>query len=911
MSYLNFPLQQNLNDILLTSPQAKSNTETDESLALSTDTSHQDFDKTYEQMALSVTSSSIQSNTEINESLVPVSTDTSHQDSAKMQEHMALLDLLQKDSATHIAINSGSWFNSNTWKNGIIPDNNADVLIKEGVEVVYDNISNASLHGVRVDGTLQFAHDTDTKMVIDTFIVAPKGTLEIGTQSQPIQSDKTVEIIIADNGAIDLDWDPTQLSRGLVSHGKVTMHGMKKTTHLKLERDAMAGDTELLLDNVPQNWQIGDRIVLTGTHHLPRKTSSSSSQYTATQDEELKIVEIDGKRIILDRPLQYDHDTPRDDLKASVANYSRNISFKTENFEEIPNNQRGHVMFMHSNDVDVRYAEFFELGRTDKSKALDDFELKGGRTSERILDADGNTIPGDKTNIRGRYSFHFHRTGIGENDNPAVAIGNAVWGSPGWGYVHHDSHAVMNDNAAYDVYGSAFVSETGNETGEWKNNIAINGQGLLRNIKHGSFNQDVGMQGNGFWYQSRMIENGGNIAAGMSGMGVACFHRGVDTLDPLTKNLSNPEIALYQSTVSDEIPPIALFAENEVFASGKALHIAKLDPNQGHNLRNLITDFSGWEVQNGMQIEYTRHYTLKDITLIASEETAKPDTIGVHIDNRTEDMLVADFLVDGFDTGISLVDSKDNGNFIFMNANLANNKTNLISNVTSTSDFVTSDIVRQRELVLETDADKIFRAGSKLTIQGEKIDSLGRTEYMIGGDRILFEDSNIANRLKNGYYTLENGMPILTVEVFVSDRLTGAFKEAALPVRLDGIDMSDLNYLGVYDPSANADGASEDLIVKQIISKHDKVIVGTSSIDEFALSADRIGHNAAIYGFENEKDKLLISSSENYTLSDTTIELGNGNEEGTAIAFSNDKTISLIGITAEKLLDDIVSTADI
>ena len=34
--------------------------------------------------------------------------------------------------------------------------------------------------------------------------------------------------------------------------------------------------------------------------------------------------------------------------------------------------ERGHIMFMHNDDVDVRYAEFHELGRTDKSETARD-----------------------------------------------------------------------------------------------------------------------------------------------------------------------------------------------------------------------------------------------------------------------------------------------------------------------------------------------------------------------------------------------------------------------------------------------------------------------------------------------------------------------------------------------------------
>ncbi|MGF1480664.1 MAG: G8 domain-containing protein [Cyanophyceae cyanobacterium] len=832
-----------------------------------------------------------------------------HTDPAKMGEHASLLKLVPHSAATHVAVNDGSWFDAGTWKDGAIPDDDADVLIPKGTKVVYDGKSDASLHTIRVDGTLRFAHNADTKMVIDTFIVAPEGTLNIGTKSQPIQKNKTAQIIIADNGAIDLKWDPDQLSRGLVSHGQVTMHGAEKTVHLKLSKDALAGDKELFLSEAPQNWQVGDRIVLTGTHQIPR-TASDPKKDLGTQDEELRIAQIDGNRIVLDRALQYDHDTPRSDLRASVANYTRNIVFETENYQDIPNNQRGHIMFMHSDDVDVRYAEFLELGRTDKHKALNDFRLEGARNSERVLDANGDPIPGERTNIRGRYAFHFHRTGVDSANDPAVAIGNAVWGSPGWGFVHHDSHAVMNNNAAYDVFGSAFVSETGNETGEWKNNIAINGQGLLRNIKFGGYNQDFGMQGNGFWFQSRTIENVGNIAAGMSGMGIAYFHRGIDNIDPLAENLANPEIARYTKQVEGEIPPLELFTDNEVFASGKALHIAKKEPNQGHDIRNMVTDFTGWEVEDGVHLEYTRHYTLEDLTLIASEASRQTDNIGVRFGNRTEDMAIADFQIDGFDKGISLVEGKDNGSFLFMDAKLTNNSNNLVSDTTKTSDFVSSDsYLRKGDLVFETDADKSFSAGSKLNIKGEKIDSLGRSEYMVGGDRILFEDDNISNRLEKGYYTLEDGTPILTVEIFVSDRLTGNFKEAAIPVRLNDVNVSEKTHLGVYDPSDNADGASQDLIIRQFVSRQDSIIVGTSSIDEFHIDPTNLSNYATVYAFEDDKDKLSLSSDKDYTLSDTQLKLGTTSVEATKVSFPNNEAVTVIGVTAEELLNDIMPAA--
>ena len=53
------------------------------------------------------------------------------------------------------------------------------------------------------------------------------------------------------------------------------------------------------------------------------------------------------------------------------------------------------------------------------------------------------------SNVRARYPFHFHRSGVEEVKNPAIGIGNSVFGSPGWGYVHHDSNAILHNNVSF------------------------------------------------------------------------------------------------------------------------------------------------------------------------------------------------------------------------------------------------------------------------------------------------------------------------------------------------------------------------------------------------------------------------------------------------------------------------------
>ncbi len=86
-------------------------------------------------------------------------------------EMAAMMSLVPVAAATHVAVQDGSWFDPNTWANGQVPGDGAKVHIPQGVSVVYDGQSQASLFTVRLDGDLDFATDVNTFMEVDTFIV--------------------------------------------------------------------------------------------------------------------------------------------------------------------------------------------------------------------------------------------------------------------------------------------------------------------------------------------------------------------------------------------------------------------------------------------------------------------------------------------------------------------------------------------------------------------------------------------------------------------------------------------------------------------------------------------------------------------------------------------------------------------
>ena len=106
----------------------------------------------------------------------------------------ALLALVPAQKATHVAVRDGAWNNPGTWRGRKIPGLGAKVLIPKNRTLTYNRNSAEALDWLRVEGRLKFAHTKDTKLVLDTFVVAPAGELEIGTEDNPIRDRNTTQI---------------------------------------------------------------------------------------------------------------------------------------------------------------------------------------------------------------------------------------------------------------------------------------------------------------------------------------------------------------------------------------------------------------------------------------------------------------------------------------------------------------------------------------------------------------------------------------------------------------------------------------------------------------------------------------------------------------------------------------------
>ena len=581
-----------------------------------------------------------------------------------------------------------NWSDRNSWvrvsggkPTGVhdVPRAGDDVLIVSGTTVVVDGLEDrgntVSLHAIRVDGTLQFATDVNTKLLVDTIIVEPSGVFQMGTDDRPIGPGVKADVTFADNGPIDTTWDPYLFSRGLVSHGTVSIHGSEvKSFVAALTTNTATGATAIakgaksitLPGAIPAGWKVGDRLVISGN------TASNGSG--VNQDEEVSIVSlkpVKGNTVVTftDKDndpvkaanakyvyagLKYAHSAPAGG-GVYVADVTRNAVFESQDVQHV--GERGHVMFMHNENVHVAGAGFYGLGRTDKRNPIDDpvpvddpakpgtltDDVIDSKTKQRVMvpvvDAAGNPVKNaDGTpklqvartglNPRGRYGVHFHRTGTEDADNPATISDSAVVDSPGWGIVNHSSNVDVTGNVVFNVVGAAYSTEAGDEIGSFVGNIAIKSTGSGAGIEARKEIGDFGHQGDGFWLQGGNVSLVGNVATGQRHAGYVFFPVGLNQ-----KGLGVTKIEAHnldwlnlgpnvdpESLIAVGDVPLKRFEGNVAGASGEGMETwFSLRNIKDQARRTVIDDFTAWGLGGtGIFSPYTNNITYKDVTLVGN-----------------------------------------------------------------------------------------------------------------------------------------------------------------------------------------------------------------------------------------------------------------------------------------------------
>lgn len=595
-------------------------------------------------------------------------------------EHAALLDLVPHSQVTHTVAADGVWSDTAIWSTQELPGDGAHVMVPHGVTLTIGSEIDARIATLRVDGVLRFATDADTRLEIDTIVVNSMGRFEIGTASSPVEAGVTTNLLFTDSGPIDTVWDPTLLSRGLISHGEVAIHGQTKSGPTELAVAPTAGDTELRLAAPVEGWTIGDRVLVPGVVR-PLENNQGVTQLDEDEIVTISAVSSDGLVIEFDTPLSYDHSPPDARLSIPVANLTRNIVFASENSTDP--SRAGHVMIMHSAVASIEYAAFQGLGRNDKTLP----------TTDPQLDEQGQLVPGTGDNPRGRYAVHLHR--MGAESVAATITGSVVERSPGWGFVNHDSHAVMRENVTYDVKGAGFVTEVGSERGAFIDNLAVRSRGKNFYQPLSGSDKDTGAgfgsTGHGFWLQSASVAMIGNTAAGHAQEGIFINNRSVvevgrdeptyasliDTPagSPLDFNPGAADPAIRGEEIRPDQAALAEISGNRVFASGAGMQVRWRRPTSAvteGDPGDVIEDFQIWNVEwAGIHLGYSNALTLRNGLIlgdlenpiaISSQERAARETQtvesrvatgkGIAANRNSQDLTIEHVEIAGFEVGI-------------------------------------------------------------------------------------------------------------------------------------------------------------------------------------------------------------------------------------------------------------------
>jgi hypothetical protein len=322
--------------------------------------------------------------------------------------------------------------------------------------VLYDVNSDQPIRSIHIAGTLTFARDRDTRLDVGLIKIQtgedtteegfdcdvhapdldpgmPKPALEVGKPGQPMDAKHTALIRLVYFSGMDKQSCPAIVCCG----GRMDFHGAPiSRTWVKLGANARGegsnvfrkpgappdrgqqGDKEITLAEPVKGWQVGDRIIITGT-----RTPIEGRKLAATDTEERTIQAIERTRVTLDQPLSCNHQG-EGDYRGEVANLSRNVVVESADLEA-----RGHTMYHRNSAGSISYAEFRQLG---------------------------------KEGVLGRYPVHFHL--VGTSMRGSSVIGASIWDSGNrWLTIHGTNYLVVRDCVGYQSIGHGFYLEDGTE----------------------------------------------------------------------------------------------------------------------------------------------------------------------------------------------------------------------------------------------------------------------------------------------------------------------------------------------------------------------------------------------------------------------------------------------------------------
>lgn len=459
-----------------------------------------------------------------------------------------------------MSVKSGRWSDPSVWNSAVPTSGIVGMMhIQPGHHIIMDNTNpNVIFKSIMSEMGSRLIWDTTAETFLRADTLMLKGITEIG-------DDYDHEVIFHATEA-----PGAGMGLGAVFLGPTRLLGKSKKGHLRsADMSIPAGTTTIRLPGATAGgWKVGDDLLIVGSeyvlpattdpqytgptqHYLNISTSPQlqlHNEFQFGQDEQRKIVSISTDDVVtVDSPLAYSHTGMSGTLPHGepvsiypvVGNLTRSIRFRSASAAEDAAidpgadltvlQKRAHMMVMRQPDVDFRYVELKNMGRTSTDPTLivaglpySVYRSGGMTTADKLLSAAGGTPLENPINVRGRYAFHLHECGNTRSTPMIPVIGLSAYAPvgevpiPGWAMTQHGTHAALEDCVISNVRGAGMVSELGNELGQWVENLVtgVRGDGSLNRWSYRSeiYSNHNGSVGVAYENQSRMIKTHGNIA---------------------------------------------------------------------------------------------------------------------------------------------------------------------------------------------------------------------------------------------------------------------------------------------------------------------------------------------------------------------------------------------------------------
>jgi len=445
---------------------------------------------------------------------------------------------------------SGKWSEAATWENRRAPRNGDSVQIRAGDTVTYDVNAEAALRVLHVAGKLSFARDRSTRLNVGLLKIEPgeettedgfnfhyasdapansppkayRPTLEIGTADDPIPANHTATVRLVYFEGMNPKTLPAIVNCG----GCWEVHGAPlNRTWVKLGAPTHPGDTRVTLSEEVRGWKAGDRVIVTASKGVETESTfrQSAKKHQPVGTEERFITSIEGRTLLLDRPLEKEH-FGRGETRREVANLSRNVVVESAD----PNGIRGHTMYHRDSLGGISYAEFRHLGK--------EGEL-------------------------GKYSIHFHL--VRDTMRGSGVLGASIWDSHNrWITIHGTDYLLVRDCVGYQSVGHGFFLEDGTEQYNLlDHNLAVQayrGKRLPKQVLPFDSND-----GAGFWWANGRNSFTRNVACENDEYGYRFEIAKRSNFDPVL-NLRQPDGT--RETRDVRTVPFLRFEENEAHSDG-------------------------------------------------------------------------------------------------------------------------------------------------------------------------------------------------------------------------------------------------------------------------------------------------------------------------------------------------------